>query len=241
MLVLAGAVALAGGGCESSQTKSARLERLGAKAAKTSRVSAGAANPDVKVTGTQVLHSAGATAAVVGLRNTGPAAQAAVPVQIQVKDAHGKALYKNDLEGLQVALQHMAYLGKGEKAFWVHDQVVGADRGRSVTVAVGKPSARAPATRAPRIKLVGAHLTRDSTGRFLTGRVRNASKVTQRNMPIYAVAKRGRRIVAAGRAIIEKLDPDPQPKPTVFRIFFVGNLTGARIEAHAYPTVLEGP
>jgi len=60
-------------------------------------------------------------------------------------------------------------------------------------------------------------------------------------MPIYAVAKRGRRIVAAGRAIIEKLDPDPQPKPTVFRIFFVGNLTGARIEAHAYPTVLEGP
>lgn len=227
-------------GCSSSQAKSARLAKGAAKRAVQGRVTAGPANRSVEVTGTQVLTRDGATAAVVTLRNTGARAQAQLPVQIKVLDRRGRPVYANDLEGLQPALQQMAYLGARARAYWVHDQVVADGTPRRLRVRVGRAPVPAPPGPPPRIVLRGLHLAHDTTGVFATGRVENRSRLVQRNMPIFAVARRGGRVIAAGRAIIERLDPAPQPKPTVFRIFFVGDPRGATLDVRPAPTVLEG-
>jgi hypothetical protein len=234
-------VAVGAAGCESSQDKSAQLAKSGAGKASTSLVKAGAANTDVVVGQTAVLRGAGgASAAVVVLRNRGPRAQAGIPVQIEVTGAGRKVVYKNDLAGLQIALQQLAYLAPGEQVAWVNDQVTASATPKAVQAQVSRPTGGTPAGKPPKVVLVGTRLEHDSTGVYLTGTVRNESKVAQTNLPIYAVARRGSRIVAAGRAIIERLEPEPQSKPTIFRIFFVGDPKGATLDVQPVPTVLEG-
>lgn len=234
-------VAVGAAGCESTQDKSAKLAKAGAGKASTSLVKAGAANTDVVVGQTAVLRSAdGASAAVVVLRNRGPRAQAGIPVQIEVTGASRKVVYKNDLAGLQTALQQMAYLAPGRQVAWVNDQVTATATPKAVRAQVSRPKGGTPTGKAPKLVLVGTRLEHDATGTFLSGTVRNESKVAQVNLPIYAVARRGSRIVAAGRAIIERLDPEPQSKPTIFRIFFVGDPKGAKLDVQPVPTVLEG-
>lgn len=230
--------ALAVTGCESTQSKSARLEKTGKGKAELGTVAEGAENRDVRVGRTAVLVTPAGNAAVVELRNTGRRAQAQIPVLIDVADAKGASVFKNDTKGLQPALQQMAYLAAGQDAYWVNDQIVAASRPERVAVHVGRPAA--PATAAPpRIVLEHVALDHDSTGVFATGIARNTSKVVQRNVPIYAVALKGGRVVAAGRAIEERLNPEPQRKPARFRIFFIGDPRGARLHVSAVPTVLQ--
>lgn len=234
----AGLLALGLAACESSQTESARLERQGAKAAVIGTVSAGARNPSVKVVDTTLLRSEMGTAAVVELENTGPATQVAVPIQIDVKDAKGASLYKNDVDGLQPALQQLALLRRGTPAIWVNDQVTAPTKAKRLAVQVGRAEAAAPGA-LPEIRLEKTRMDSDSSGALATGVVRNLSKIRQVNMPIYGVVRRGGRIVAAGRAIIERLNPEPQSRPTVFRIFFIGDPTGGKLDVVPVPTVLK--
>jgi hypothetical protein len=59
-------------------------------------------------------------------------------------------------------------------------------------------------------------------------------------MPIFAVALRGGRVVAGGRALVPNLPVSSaavKPKPTAFRIYLVGAPAGAHIELTAVPTV----
>jgi hypothetical protein len=229
------------GACESTQTKSARLEKTGKNKAQLTTVSAGAANTAVKVVSTTVLTSDAGKAAVVQLQNTGPAAEVDVPLVITVKDAAGKPLYKNDIDGLQPSLQSLAYLDKGAKAYWVNDQVLAGTPPKSVDVEVGKAKATAPKD-VPEISLGKPVLKDDTSGAYATAEVKNLSKLTQIDLPIFAVALKGGKVVAAGRAIVEKLLPAPTKKPVFYKIFFIGNPKGATLEVHVAPTVLqEGP
>jgi hypothetical protein len=237
-VLTAGALAALGlSACESTQDKSARLAHSGQGAANQSTLKLGAANANVHVARTAVLHAAGGNAVAVELRNAARSAEADVPVLIDVRDAHGKSLYKNDLQGLQPALQQMALVGGGRSAYWVNDQVLGAGTPRSVVVHVGRAAAHAPA-RVPQIGVEAVRLDHDSTGTFAAGRVVNRSALVQLNLPIFAVALRGGRVVAAGRAIVPRLMPAPTKKPTRFRIFFIGDPRGAQLRVTAVPTVL---
>jgi hypothetical protein len=226
------------GACESSQTKSARLEKSGKNRAQLTTVTAGAANTSVKVLDKTLLVSDAGKAAVVELQNTGSDAQAQVPLVITVKDRAGKPLYKNDIKGLQPSLQQMAYLAKGQKAYWVNDQVLAGVPPKAVDVQVGKATGTATA-QAPKVKLGSPVLQEDSTGTYATALVENLSKITQVNLPIFAVALKRGRVVAAGRAIVEKLAPAPTKKPFKYKIFFIGNPKGATLKVVAAPTVLQ--
>jgi hypothetical protein len=224
--------------CESSQTKSARLEKTGKGKAQLTTITAGAANTAIKVGATTVLTSDSGKAAVVELQNTGPVAEVQVPLVITVKDAGGKPLYKNDIKGLQPSLQQLAFLDKGQKAYWVNDQVLAGKPPKSVDVAVGKAKGTASAP-VPRITLGPAKLESDSSGAYATAEIKNESKLTQINLPIFAVALKGGKVVAAGRAIIEKLAPAPTKKPVFYKIFFIGNPKGAQLQVAAAPTILQ--
>ena len=56
---------------------------------------------------------------------------------------------------------------------------------------------------------------------------------------MFGVAIRGGKVVAAGRAIVEKLDPAPTKKPVRFKIYFIGDPKGAALKLTTAPTVLK--
>ena len=62
----------------------------------------------------------------------------------------------------------------------------------------------------------------------------NRSKVEQRKLVIFAVARKGGRVVAAGRAQINRVKPRKRTRYTIF----IGNPRGARISPEAPPTSL---
>ena len=224
--------------CESTADKSARIARQGRQAVKaTGRLTIDRPNRDVRAVRAVVVRGAGgALAAAVQLRNAGAGAEADVPILIDVRDAKGASLYRNDTVGLQPALQRLALVRGGATAWWVNDQVLAAGAPRSVTARVGV--ARRVA-RAADVALQDVRFETDATGRFLTGVVANRSPATLAAVPIFGVALRGRRVVAAGRALVTRVLPASSgKKPPHFRLFFVGDPRGARVVLTVAPPAL---
>jgi hypothetical protein len=67
------------------------------------------------------------------------------------------------------------------------------------------------------------------------GRARLRSGPAQDKLVVYCVARRGGRIVAAGRAVIPRLTGK---KPARFHVFFIGDPKHATLAVSAPPTVL---
>jgi hypothetical protein len=232
------AAALAVTGCESTQSTSKRLAKEGKTVLKEqSGVKVGAENPDIKVTETAVLKDANGIAAVVALKNTSRRTQAQLPVGITIKDAKGAKIYANDVPGLDASLTSMALVPSGGEAYWVDNQILGNGAPKAVDVKVGRAKGPSPRT-VPNIVLSAVKLDRDVSGPFVTGVITNRSKVLQRRLTIFCVARKGGRIVAAGRAVVEKLAPAPTPKPIRFTVYFIGNPTGARLRFSVPPVNL---
>jgi hypothetical protein len=230
--------ALAFAGCESTQTTSKRLAKEGKNVLQEQAgVKVGAENPDVRVTETAVLKDANGIAAVVGLKNTSKRAQSQLPVGITIKDAKGSKIYANDVPGLDASLTSMALLRSGGEAYWVDNQILGNGAPKALDVKIGR--AKGPVPRAiPEITLTKVHFDRDVSGPYVTGVITNHSKVLQRRLTIFCVARKGSRIVAAGRAVVEKLPPAPTPKPIRFSVYFIGNPTGAKLSFTVPPVNL---
>jgi hypothetical protein len=222
--------ALALAGCESSQAKSARLAKLAKGGKKETGVVVKHANPDVEVVGKRLVRDRYGAAAVVQLRSK--RTQADLPIALAVAD------YRNDLPGLEHSLTHVPLVPAGETALWVDDQVKAsgaAGVGAGVGVKVGTSTARVPG-RLPKLVATGLVLEPDPSGAFTRGRLRNDSAVEQRNVMVYAVAQRGGKVVAAGRAGIERLKAHGS---ATFKVFWIGDPKGAKVQVFAPPTVLQ--
>jgi hypothetical protein len=221
--------------CESTADKSARIAAEGKKAIAGSATVKLRPSADLRVARAVVVRGEGGTvAAAVEVRNRGRAEQRDVPVLIDVRDAHGTSLYKNDQVGLQPSLQRLASVRPRARAWWVNDQVTTASAPRRLTARVGAGPAVARGS-VPRVRLTGVRFDSDATGRFLTGTVVNPSRSVLRDVPIFAVALKGSKVVAAGRALVPKLPAKGSPKKTVFRLFFVGDPRGARVQLTVAP------
>jgi hypothetical protein len=223
-------VVLAGAGlsaCESTADKSAAIAAEGKQAVQATGTLKIQHNAELRVARAVVVRGAGGTvAAAVEVRNASARAQRDVPVLIDVRDGRGASLYKNDTVGLQPALQRLASVGAKRSAWWVNDQVTAASTPKSVRARVGAAPA---AGSVPAVRVTGAHFDGDSTGRYLTGTVVNPSHSVLHDVPIFAVALKGSRVVAAGRALVPKLPAAGSPKKVVFRLFFVGDPRAARV------------
>jgi hypothetical protein len=223
--------------CQTTQELSAERARTAKKLVNKKGLTVSRENPNIAVGTTAVLQDKNGIAAVVELRNTGHAAQAKLPVSIAVTDAAGKAVYRNDVAGLEDALVQMPLLTKGEDAFWVNNQITATGKPAKVDAKVGAAKGKVPA-HVPSFAISGVNLQSDTDGVFAKGTIVNRSKVTQKRLTIFCVAHRGAKIVAAGRAILDTLPP-AGGKPTHFTVFFIGNPKGARLSFSAPPTVLE--
>lgn len=89
---------------------------------------------------------------------------------------------------------------------------------------------------APRLSLAGVRPFEDpANGAGAEGTVSNASAVPQRELVLFAVALRGARVVAAGRAVVPDLGGSAA---TRFQAYLVGEPTGARLQVSAPPSTL---
>jgi hypothetical protein len=229
--------ALALSACQTTQELSAQRAKSAKKLVNQKGLTVGRENPDVAVRATSIVHDANGTAAVVELRNTGKVAQAGLPISIAVTDAKGKSVYRNDVAGLEDSLVSMSLLAKGEDAFWVNNQITATGTPAKVQARVGAAKGKVPA-QVPSFAISGVGLQSDSGSVFAKGTIVNRSKVAQKRLTIFCVARKGTKVVAAGRGILDVL-PAAGVKPTKFTVFFIGNPKGAKLSFSAPPTVLE--
>jgi hypothetical protein len=234
LVLLAAALAL---GCESTQSKSAKLEASSEGAIDEGKdVVIEKQNPSVKVVSTSTLKDKNGEAVVVRMRNTGKKPLADMPITVRLADKTGKAVYTNTQPGLEEALAHVAFLKPGQELYWVNDQVVSTGRPAQAKTMVGESKTVDGAP--PKVEIRGVHLENDPvSGISAAGRVFNHSEVLQRRLPIFCVARKGNAVVAAGRAILEKVKPG---KSAPFTIFFIGDPRNARLTLTPLPTVLKG-
>jgi hypothetical protein len=231
--------------CESTQEKSAKIERYDkAHAVAASKQSLSIAQPsrDVKVLSTTLLANSEAAAVTVTMRNLSSHALSDVPIEITVRGPNHQVLYSNNAPGITGALIEVPLLLPGQEFTWVNDQVQlsggTGTRGATVQALVGEvPPVAKPAASLPRLTISGVHTIEEAAlGEGTAGTVANPSNVTQSALVVFGVARRSGRIVAAGRALLPQL---PAGRSLSFQIFLIGEPKGASVEVNAPPSTLE--
>ncbi|MDA0184774.1 hypothetical protein OJ997_31015 [Solirubrobacter phytolaccae] len=233
--VLAAAVVVSG--CESTQDKSARLERA-AQAVKAEKGLVVAKDAtEITVESSTVLQDPNGAAIVVELKNTSAGALVGLPIATTVEDAAAKPVYTNDTPGLDASLVSVPAIAGGESLVWVNDQVTLAGEGKTVVARVGVGGKPGPAT-LPAMEITGLKTAPDPGGGGLTvvGSVKNASALAQKRLVVFVVGRKDDKVVSAGRAIVEELAPG---KSVNFSAFPIGDPTGAELSASAPPTVTQ--
>lgn len=224
--------ALALTGCETTQERSARLERVAKERSATVAASGlKVARPSrtVEPVAAVALSSAEGAAVAVELRNSGRA-EREVPLKITVEQS-GAPAYTNTEPGLAPSLTSVAYIPAHGTAVWVDDQVepTGGLGAASAEAGTGRPAGGAP----PAISLGPHQLESEGDGQVVTGTVFNRSTVEQHELAVYVLAERGGRIVAAGRAVVASLAAGASAKYQAFLIG--GSARGAAILVSAPP------
>jgi hypothetical protein len=231
---LAALAALGAAGCESTQSHSARLKRAAAARPQLKAFVVTRRNPDVTVASSTVIRAAGSVAVVFELRSRAPRPSARLPLSFELRDADGRAVYRNDAPGLDASLVEAPSIPARGRALWVDDQVTAADAARTATARIGLP-AKPVSGRPPEIRVEALKLERDTTGAATAvGKVHNASPVEQRRLVVFVVARRGVKVTAGGRAIVPRLKPGATAR---FTAFLIGDLRRARLHAEAPPTI----
>jgi hypothetical protein len=231
LVVLAGLTVIA---CQSSQDK-AREIRAQAQASAPKPLVIPKPNKDVKVGDTTLLHDQNGDAIVVPLTNESNQMLVSVPILVDVRDAKGKRVYKNDTAGIDYALNHVALIKPHETFYWVNDQVTG--QGKTAKVKVGQPEDKPPKGPLPQFTVSDPRFGHDFSGVKVTGTVTDQSRVDQSHLILFTVARQGGRIVAAGRGQIKKLKHSAKPAPYV--VYFIGDPSGSDVTIEAPPTVLQ--
>jgi len=225
-------IALVSSGCQTTAEKSAELRKLQKHVALAVRgVSVSKESPNVKVLYSAVVGSKeGTTAIVVGMRNTSSRALQLAPIEVSAKDAKGSVVYQNTGPGLQPSLTSVSLLEPGKDTVWVDDQVQATGVAATATALVG--AAKVTST-IPKLTVSGTHLSEEAGSQIESGSVANRSSVTQQDLVVYAVARKGSKVVAAGRAVLPEVDVGATVS---FQIYFVGDPKGAKVEVSAPPT-----
>jgi hypothetical protein len=222
--------------CESTQSRSAELEKEGAKTLLAdSGVKIQKESTDVKVRSATVLSDSNGAAVVVSLHNSSDKNLVEVPILVEVLDAKGKSVYTNAIPGIEPALAAVPYIPAGGDIEWVNDQVLAAGKPKSVKVKVGE-STDSYSGALPEIEVSEPKVEGDPvSGIEATGKVVNKTGEDQGRLLLYAVGRSGGKVVAAGRGAIEHLKPGT--KPLHYDIFFIGDPTGTDLEVAQFPTL----
>jgi hypothetical protein len=220
-------------GCETTAEKSAKLQKQAKQVTSTEKgLSIARESTAVKVLDATIVRSPEGAAAVVTLQNRSSRTLRDVPLAIAAKDAAGRTLFQNNAPGLEAALISVASLGPNRTITWVDDQLPATGAPASVSARVGQAPALTGSP--PKLTIAGAHLSEDpSEGLVATGTVSNRSSIAQTSLVVFGVARRGGRIVAAGRGVLPQLAGGASAP---FQVFLIGDARGAQLRVSAPPT-----
>ncbi len=222
-------------GCETTAERSATLAKRFHRVP-SARPTSSVPRPSrvVKILNTALLHDGNGTAAVITLRNDGAHALRGVPIAIALKGANGSKLFQNNAAGLDPSLTSTPLLLPHRTSIWVDDQIPLSAFPATISALAGE--AASSDVTPPRLDIDGARLVADpANGSAAQGTLINRSSTTQQNLVIFALARRGKKVVAAGRAVLASV---PAHGSSPFQIYFIGNPTGAKLELSAPPSTL---
>jgi len=229
-LALAALAAVLLSACETTQEKSARLEKIALK--KAANLPLGAkglkiAQPsrDVKALEAVALRSSEGAAVAVKLTNRSARAQSQVPLLVGVKGANGASVYSNSGGGLAPSLVSASYVPAHGTVVWVDDQIQAnaAPKQVKATVGEGKPVSGP----VPKVEVLSRRIEREPGGvDLVAGKVANRSKVEQRELVVTATVQRGGKILAAGRSVIPELAGGASDS---YQIFLIGGRPSAGV------------
>jgi hypothetical protein len=240
VVVGCGALALTASACQSTESESAKIAREGGPAAAgPSALKLGAANRGVRVSDATLLSSGGRTAVAVKLTMTSSRPQRDVPLLVDVTGKGGKVVYTNGTGGVEAALQRIALLRPHASVWWVDDQVLTSQPGTAVQVRVGTGTSAHTSLAAPLLTTRSTHVGEQSGLSTLSGELVNSSSHAQSKVPVFAVALRAGKVVAAGRAVVGSL-AGHRGASAPFQIFLVGSPAGAKLELTAVPAPAGG-
>jgi hypothetical protein len=225
------ALAVAAGGCESTQEKSAKLE----KRAKHERlavqgVSVSKESVNVRVLGTEVVHGKEGSAVIVRLRDISSKPILAAPIALTARDAKGRTIYQNNAPGEDQSLTKVS-LQPGAASVWIDDQVHTQAPPASASAKIGEGSH--PSGPPPKLSVEGLHVSGAGGEAGAEGSVKNQSSKTQYNLVVFVLARKAGKVAAAGRAVLPEVLPGASDS---FQVYFVGNPAGATLDASAPPT-----
>jgi hypothetical protein len=224
---------LALAGCESTQERSAKLRaRAHHLSLASSGLRIGRTSTQATVVGAIAIEGSEGAAVAVTVRNRSSRPLHEVPIAVTVTDGAGNTLYRNDTPGLEAALTTIPSLAPHETLTWVDDQVPKLSAGGRASAVLGE----APASSAgvPALAVSAMRQIEDpANGIGTSATVVNSSPVAQRTLVVYAVARSGTRIVAAGRAVIPEV---PARASAPVQVYWVGDVRGARIELRPSPS-----
>lgn len=234
LLALAG-VALVATGCESTQDKSAKIAAELGPVTQEKGLTIERESKDVRVLDTTLLSDANGSAVVVEVRNDSNEDLIGVPILIDVRDAKGRSVYRNDIPGIEPALAAIPYVAAGEEMAWVHDQVLATGKPASVEVKVGASDASVSGS-LPEVSISEPKLEGDPyTGVAAGGEALNRSGSDIDRLLLYGIAREGNEIVAAGRGAIEPFKANGKDAP--YNIYFIGDPRGANVTVTRFPTL----
>lgn len=237
VVVGCGAMTVTFAACESTESESAKIEREAviAREHEPGALKLGAPNRSVRVSQTTLLSSGGRGAVAVRLSSSSAHAQTKVPVLIEVKGKAGRVLYSNQPGGTDPKLQRISLLRPHASAWWVNDQVLVNQTSTGVTVRVGTGAGPGShnASAAPAVRVT--HVVARPGASTVSGELVNEGSRTEREVPVFAVALRGGKVVAAGRALVPRLE-GRRGASARFQIALVGDATKAKIELTAVPS-----
>jgi hypothetical protein len=223
------------GGCETTAQKSARLARENKfKLSEQAGLDVKQASKQIVVVDEHIVSDDYGSAVVVELENRSEQPFVAVPVELSVADAHGDEIFRNDTPGLDRGLTHLASIESGDRAVWIYDQLSNVQRGAKPTAKVGdgKP---AKVKELPQFEISGTEIVHDPDGIAINGKIGNRSEVAQRKLILYGIVRRGKKVVAAGTAQVEKLAPKRGAR---FQMFFIGDPAKGDVEYFVPPNAV---
>jgi hypothetical protein len=224
LVVLAAAVS----GCATTQdaNKRASIDADRTLASREPLVLRGTAR-NVQVVSTSVINGKDGSAVVVVLRNRGD--QPVNDLPIEVGPEGGKPV--NTRRNVPYFQSHAPAIAPGEEATWVYVSKEPLHAERAVA-RVGPPSSQ-PTT--------AEHLSEldtdgSSHGSSVHAEVTNDIGIPQYDLDVYAVARKGGRYVAAGRANLEHLGVSKTARLT---LPLIGDAKGAQIQVFAPQTLFQ--
>jgi hypothetical protein len=230
LAILAGSVLA---GCQTSQDKAREIAaRAQANAPKPLVITK--ENKDLKILDTTLLSDENGDAIVVTVKNEGKETLVNSPILVDLR-AGKKSVYTNGEPGLEAALNHIPLIKPGETVDWVNDQLTPNGKPDSAKVKIGVPEVPAP-KQVPEITVSPPRLQNSSLGQKVSGTVTNKSQIDQLKLVLFAVARSGGKVVAAGRGGVKKLKAGDGH---AYSLFFIGNPSGGDVTVTAPPTTFK--